>query len=673
MNAWFGAGLKPLFSRRSLIVLSIVIVMNLLYGFAVAVNPLLMYLSGVFLILYGFSLLLVDSADTGREKGKPAHRTAPLSLGVILLASLALRSIGANWGFPMLAHPDEFSVTEKTAAMVERGSLDPDNYTHPNDISIYASQVLYPVVNKILSPAGFTETFEKDRKPFYLTSRLVTAASGVLMTAAAYCIGGMVAPAVGIIAAVIFTIFPPFVENSHYATPDVLVTALLMFVLLYCVRYLKNGRARDLFLALVFSCLAMAEKYSSFLTLPLLLFVVIVRAADGGATVFDAGPTNPLRARKTAVVLFLIALAFGAVGAYSLRSPGFYDLSKEFITSVLHRPLPHDIEARTRTISKLIIAGGLLLGALAVFLRFLKSEKYTSAVFVIVGMAIIMFLVTPFLFINVGHTLYTFSHEARNTHLGSDNLGYLGNLLFYAKDFVSAAGILLLLFMAIGIVFVFREKSLLPLFFSFFYWIFLSTSGLHWARWALPMHAGPLLLASTGIYRSWLFVQKRIGRGGAFAVLGVLCAIPAASLFLTSVTTTHQFILRDTRVVALAWCQKNGVTAENAVYDGYTPFQPGNAGVADYFGAQDAKFVVVSSNMYDRFLKEKERYKSKVLMYSKIFELPLMASFTPVKVDASSSFELGNVAAQVKYLLGLDGRSGPAYRGPTILVFRKTG
>jgi hypothetical protein len=60
MNAWFEAGLKPLFSRRSLIVLSIVIVINLLYGFAVAVNPLLMYLSGVFLILYGFSRLLAD-------------------------------------------------------------------------------------------------------------------------------------------------------------------------------------------------------------------------------------------------------------------------------------------------------------------------------------------------------------------------------------------------------------------------------------------------------------------------------------------------------------------------------------------------------------------------------------------------------------------------------------
>ena len=40
---------------------------------------------------------------------------------------------------------------------------------------------------------------------------------------------------------------------------------------------------------------------------------------------------------------------------------------------------------------------------------------------------------------------------------------------------------------------------------------------------------------------------------------------------------------------------------------------------------------------------------------------------------ASSSFELGNLAAQVKYFFELDGRNGPVYRGPTILVFRKAG
>ncbi len=58
-------------------------------------------------------------------------------------------------------------------------------------------------------------------------------------------------------------------------------------------------------------------------------------------------------------------------------------------------------------------------------------------------------------------------------------------------------------------------------------------------------------------------------------------------------------------------------------------------------------------------------------MYTRIFALPLTVSFEPVKTDVSSSFELGNALAQVRFLGKLGGGNGPVYRGPTILVFRK--
>jgi hypothetical protein len=667
-----GAGLRPLLSRRFLIVVSVVAGANLIYALVLFVNPLLLYLSGVFVLTYGFSLLLVDSAGAVDEKRKRASRRTLISLLVILLVSLALRCIGATSGFPLLVHADEWGVAENAATMIDRGSLDGGNYTHPNDISIYAGEILYPLVNKVLTREGFSESFAKNSTPFYLTSRLVSASAGVLLTAAAYLVGSLAAPAVGLIAAAIFAIFPPFVEHSHYATPDVLVTALLLFVILYCVRFLRNGGTRDLFLAIVFACLAVAEKYPAVLALPLVLAVVIFRGADRIGAVFTISPGTPLRERKAAVALFLVGLALVAVGAYSLRVPGFYDLPKAYITTVLHKPLPSDFAARTRMISKLVIAGGLLLAALGVFLRLLNGNKYALSAFVIVGAPLILFLVTPFMFINVGRVLYAFSHEARSTHLGADGFGYLGNLLFYAKDYVNAAGILSLLFMAIGTVFVFRERSLLPILFSFFYWICLSASGLHWSRWALPMHAGALLLVSLGLYRSWLFLEHRIRRGGALAVLAVLCAIPAASLFLGSVATSYQFALEDTRVAALRWCQAHGVDARNAVYDGYTPFKPSSADSADYPGPAEALYVVVSSDMYDRYLDEKGRYGSQAAKYEKIFQLPLLASFAPVKADASSSFELGNVAVQVRLLQKLGDSRDPVYSGPTIRIFRKT-
>ena len=445
-----------------------------------------------------------------------------------------------------------------------------------------------------------------------------------------------------------------------------------MFVLLYCLRYLRDGRVRDLFLALVFSCIAIAEKYPAFLTLPLLLAVVIFRTSDGSAAVFAARGGAPLRNRKAVLLILLFAVALVATGAYVLGRPDLSPSFKEYISSALHHPIPPDFTPRVRMLSKLLIGGGVLLGALGVFLRFLRGGKYGASIFVLFGMPLIVFLVTPFLFINVSGAFSAISGESSNTHLGADNLGYLGNLLFYAKRYVDAAGILSLLFMAIGTAFVFRERSLLPLLFSFFYWICLSALGLHLFRWALPMYVGPLLLVSLGLYRSFLFLRAKMGRGGALAVLGVLCALPFASMLLSSVTTTYQLVLQDTRAVAQRWCNEHGLTRENTIYDGYTPFKPSGAKTVDYPGSNNAMYVVVSSDMYDRYLREKDRYKREADMYTQIFTLPLLASFKPVETGVSSSFELGNIPVQVDFLKRLGGRSGPAYGGPTILVFQKT-
>jgi hypothetical protein len=412
-----------------------------------------------------------------------------------------------------------------------------------------------------------------------------------------------------------------------------------MFVLLFCLRYLRDGHIRDLFLALVFSCVAIAEKYPAFLTLPLLLAVVVFRAREGSSAMFSPG-NAPLRDRKAVIGILLIAGTLIAVGVYVYRHPDFSSSFKEYISSALHRPIPPNFVPRVRTIARLIVAGGLLLGALAVFLRFLRGEKYGLSLFVLIGMPLIVFLVTPYLFINFSGALSAISRESKSIHLGADKLGYFGNLLFYAKSYLDAAGIVSLLFMAIGIAYIFREKSLLPLLFSFFYWACLSALGLHWSRWALPMFVGPLLLVSHGLYRAYLFLTERISRGGALAVL---CAVPVASLILTSVTTTYQLVREDTRAVSLRWCNDHGLTEQNTVFDGYTPFRASGVQTVDYPGSADKEYVVVSSEIYDRYLAEKTRYEAQADMYARIFALPLLASFKPVTAGVSSSFELGNI------------------------------
>ena len=664
--------LRLLRSRQFLPVAAVVIAVNVLYGLLVAWNPLLLYLSLLFLVLDGVSVLLAIPGERVNGEKKPTRRYALVAVGGIMLCALALRAIGAGWGFPILGDADEGVVTDPAVTMIDRADLDPVKFHRPNHISIYASEILYPIVGRILSPdETVRHSYERDTTPFFLTSRLVTAGWGVLMTVAAYLVGSVVAPPVGLIAAALCALFPPFVESSHHITPDVPLTTLLLFVVLFCLRYLRDGRMRDLYLALVFSCLAIAEKYPAVLTLPLLLAVVVLRAADDPPAPSRSAGRARLRDRKAAVLLFLAAAALAAIGAYAYGHPHISSRLSRYISSALHHSVPADFASQVHRLSALLILGAVVLAALAAFLRFLRGARYGAAMFVVLGMPIILFLVTPYLVLDFPRVLSAIAVESEDTHLGADNLGYLGNLLYYAGRYLEAAGIVSLLFMAAGAAFVFRRRSLLPVLFGFLYWICLSALSLHFARWALPMYTGPLLLVSVGLYRSFLFVRTRIGGSGALAVLGVVCAAPLVSMLLSSVTTTYRLVLPDTRAVAFSWCRGHGLTEQNTLYDGYTPFKPGGPRTADYPGSGDAKYVMVSSEMYDRYLKEPERYKGPAAMYERVFALPLLASFTPVEPRVSSSYEFGNIPAQVDFLQRLGGRDGPAFAGPTIRIFRK--
>ncbi len=123
MKTWLTAGLRPVLSKRYLTVVLIVAAVNMLYLLVVSLNPLLLYLSLVFLVLYGVSRLLRDPAEDAEGAKRPASRKALLPLAAILLVSFALRAIGASWGFPLFGHPDEPAVTDPAVEMIGRGTI----------------------------------------------------------------------------------------------------------------------------------------------------------------------------------------------------------------------------------------------------------------------------------------------------------------------------------------------------------------------------------------------------------------------------------------------------------------------------------------------------------------------------------------------------------------------
>ncbi|TLM98594.1 hypothetical protein FDZ73_23200, partial [bacterium] len=213
-----------------------------------------------------------------------------------------------------------------------------------------------------------------------------------------------------------------------------------------------------------------------------------------------------------------------------------------------------------------------------------------------------LFIVAPTLFIEYGRTITALIGEARTTHLGADNLGWLGNMAFYAREYFSDAGWILTLLLIPGVIFAIKKRDTVFLFaaYGFLYWALLSILALHWERWALPMYTAPLLLAACGA-ASIPFFLKHSARFGIF-VRNLTIAVVGLGLFLTSLSASITMTYQDTRYAALLYSQEHGITAQNSLYEGYTPFSPTLEGGGNfheqYQSGLKSDYIVLSSNMY---------------------------------------------------------------------------
>ena len=103
--------------------------------------------------------------------------------------------------------------------------------------------------------------FALDPVPFYWLARLVTATFGVATVFLAYLVGARYSRRVGLVAAVLFALFPAFVDHAHYATPDVPLTFAVMLLVYALMRYTGSPSWGTLMLASFATALAVAIKY----------------------------------------------------------------------------------------------------------------------------------------------------------------------------------------------------------------------------------------------------------------------------------------------------------------------------------------------------------------------------------------------------------------------------
>jgi len=283
---------------------------------------------------------------------------------------------------------------------------------------------------------------------------------------------------------------------------------------------------------------------------------------------------------------------------------------------------------------------------------------------------IALFIVAPFIFIEYQQVIEALLFESRSTHLGADNLGWGGNLFFYVQSFSSWTNILSTLFIGFGLYALIKnkDKSQIILLFGIVYWIALSVLPLHWERWALPMYITPLFLIGMGINFLWEFPKKNV-IVKYLALLSIVIFLIAQ--FIVTLHIPTRMMLTDTRLIALNCAEERGITPENSLYEGYTPFLPGHPidiSEDELENDNQYHYVILSSYMYDRFFAEPERYVDRIAFYNSIRENNrLIIEVEPTPPAKNLLGKLDDILFYVnnRLKLGVEDR----FRGPTIQIF----
>jgi len=282
-----------------------------------------------------------------------------------------------------------------------------------------------------------------------------------------------------------------------------------------------------------------------------------------------------------------------------------------------------------------------------------------------------MFIFAPHLFFRLNQIRDVLIYESRSTHLGADNLNWLGNMQFYVKNFIDASGWIFAIFGLAGIIFAIlsREPSMLLLFFGAGYWIALSRLGLHWERWSLPMVITPLLLAAYSIAKLWANLKhNKMIR----ILLTIFFAVSFSIYSLNGLNSSIVLTWQDTRAKALQFTTINNINQTNTVSEGYSPFLPRYANRIfnfDYQNPGQTHYVILSSNIYGRYEADPDRYFVENNYYNGLrASSTLIAEFKPSKkpINPKDQFVI-----LIDYISNLITKITTSYTtGPTIQIYQ---
>jgi hypothetical protein len=256
-------------------------------------------------------------------------------------------------------------------------------------------------------------------------------------------------------------------------------------------------------------------------------------------------------------------------------------------------------------------------------------------------------LTTPYFFLDFAAARESIQTVARETHVGHDGLSRTGNLIWYLTSaiprIITLPQTALVAFGAALVVWRRRPEQILLLGLAATYLGVISLSRLHWQRHIIPILPLLALFAAYGlneiIQRLSAHARLRLSmqRGLILVAVLLVAAWPGYQLVLQDIRQARP----SARVLAREWIVENLPAGSQIVQEWHAaPLGGTSFEVARQFSLSERppddyqrdgfRYLVASSDIYNRFFAEPDRYPGQIAWYEKLFaEGNLLQQFEP--------------------------------------------
>ncbi len=253
-------------------------------------------------------------------------RRAAAGLLLVLLAALAVRGVGLDWGFPDI-HEEATPVREAVEYWGEPGGsfdVNPHFFKYPSlTLNLqFAIQLIWyfalSLGGSVASLNDFRQLLAQDLTSAVLLGRWVQAILGALLVLPVFFLGRRLAgPAAGWVGVLVVALLPMAILESRLVSPDMALALFTAAALVTATRLAGSGERRDYLWTGLWIGLAASAKYPGALVLVSLLAAHTLQVARD-----RSGPLGWLGSSLLWQSLVTAAVVFAATSPYVLLDPG---------------------------------------------------------------------------------------------------------------------------------------------------------------------------------------------------------------------------------------------------------------------------------------------------------------------------------------------------------------